>query len=127
MAKILLIDDDKALATMFETALKSGGFEVIVSNDGNSGFDKAKSEKPDMIFLDQVLPDIPGNDILKKLKEDPDTKSIPISMLSNFGQQELMQEAINRGATNYILKYQIEPKDLIAKANEMLKESKPEG
>lgn len=122
MAKILLIDDDKAISSVFEAALKKGGFEVVAAYDGASGLDKAKSEKPDLILLDQVLPDISGNEVLKTIKESPETQLIPIAMLSNFGQQELIQEAINKGALDYILKYQIEPQDLVNKANEMLKE-----
>lgn len=120
--KILIIDDDKELSTIFETTLTAGGFQVVAAYDGNSGLDKAKTEKPDMILLDQVLPDRKGNDILKALKQDDETKHIPVSMLSNFGQNELIQDAMNSGAVDYILKYQVEPDDLKNKVNQLLKE-----
>lgn len=121
--KILLIDDDEALMTVFATTLKSKGYEVVTANNGQSGLEKVKTEKPDLVFLDQVLPDIQGNEILKTLKGDLETKEVPVAMLSNFGQNELIQEAINTGAIDYILKYQIEPQDLDTKIKELTKES----
>lgn len=121
MAKILLIDDDSALAAVFNTALKSGGFEVITAADGKSGLEQAKTQKPNFILLDQVLPDIQGNEILQTLKTDAETKDIPVAMLSNFGQDELIKQAINGGAADYILKYQIEPQDLVTKLKELVK------
>lgn len=121
--KILLVDDDQALMTVFATTLKSKGYEVVTSPNGQDGINKAKTEKPDLIFLDQVLPDIQGNEILKTLKGDLATKGIPVAMLSNFGQNELIQEAINTGAIDYILKYQIEPGDLDTKIKELTRAS----
>lgn len=112
--KILLVDDDQDIATVFTTALTSAGFTVDVAPDGKTALEKAKT-KPDFILLDQILPDIGGNEILKQLKNDESTKSIPVAMLSNFGQNELVDEAMKLGALEYILKYQIEPADLVAK------------
>lgn len=119
--KILMVDDDEALLTVFSTTLKKHGYEVITAANGQQGLEKAKNEKPDFIFLDQVLPDIQGNEILKTLKEDLATKMIPVAMLSNFGQNELIQKAINTGAADYILKYLIEPDDLDIKIRDLTK------
>lgn len=121
--KILIIDDDTELSTIFSTALRKEGFEVITAIDGNSGIDKAKTDKPNLVLLDQVLPDRKGNDVLKALKEEATTQAIPVAMLSNFGQNELVQEAIGNGALDYILKYQIEPQDLINKVKALLKDT----
>lgn len=121
MAKILLIDDDKDLSTVFETALKKAGFEVVTAATAEDGLAKVKTENPDLVLLDQILPDLKGNEVLKKLKEDPQTQNIPVALLSNFGQNELIQEAIGQGAADYILKYQIEPQDLVRKVNALLK------
>lgn len=119
--KILLIDDDENLSLIFETSLKKNGFETVFALNGKTGIDKANSEKPDLILLDQVLPDIPGNEILKTLKADSRTQNIPIIILSNFSQEELVKEAINNGAIDYIFKYQIEPQDLAEKVKQALK------
>ncbi len=119
--KILMVDDDEALLTVFSTTLKKHGYEVITAANGQQGLEKAKNEKPDFIFLDQVLPDIQGNEVLKTLKDDLATKMIPVAMLSNFGQNELIQKAINTGAADYILKYLIEPDDLDLKIRDLTK------
>ena len=119
--KILMVDDDEALLTVFSTTLKKHGYEVITAPNGQQGLEKAKNEKPDFIFLDQVLPDIQGNEVLKTLKDDLATKMIPVAMLSNFGQNELIQKAINTGAADYILKYLIEPDDLDVKIRDLTK------
>lgn len=118
--KILLIDDDEALLTIFGTALKKDGFEVVTASDGASGIEKAKADTFDLILVDQILPDIRGNDIVKTLKADEKTKATPLMILSNFGQNELIQEAIGAGALDYILKYQIEPADLVTKVKGVL-------
>lgn len=123
MAKVLLVDDDLDLTTVFATVLKKEGFDVITAADAKTGIEKVRSENPALILLDQVLPDMAGNDMLKMLKDDPQTKSIPVAMLSNFGQNDLIQTAMNYGAMDYIIKYQIEPTDLVTKVQNLLKES----
>ncbi|HUD44584.1 MAG TPA: response regulator [Patescibacteria group bacterium] len=117
--KVLMIDDDPALVTVITTAMQVEGFQAVTANNGRSGIEQAKIEKPDFILLDQVLPDIQGNEVLTTLKSDPQTKSIPVAIISNFNKPELMQEAIKLGAVDYILKYQIEPKDLLNKISSL--------
>ena len=121
VVKVLIIDDDENLSAVFETALQKAGFETIFALNGKSGLDKARSEKPDLILLDQVLPDISGNEVLRTLKMDSDTQNIPVLILSNFSQEELVKEAINNGAMDYIFKYQVEPQDLVNKVKQALK------
>lgn len=118
--KILLIDDDEALLTIFGTALQKDGFETENATDGAAGIEKAKNGSYDLILVDQILPDMRGNDIVKTLKAEEKLKNTPLLILSNFGQNELIQEAMSLGAVDYILKYQIEPSDLVAKVKEVL-------
>lgn len=119
--KVLIIDDDENLSAIFETALQKSGIATLFSLNGKSGIDKARSEKPDLILLDQVLPDISGNEVLKTLKSDSQIRNIPVLILSNFSQEELVKEAINNGAMDYIFKYQVEPADLVSKVKQALK------
>ncbi len=119
--KVLLVDDDEAIITVFSTALKKEGFETVQALNGREGVEKAKSEVPDLILLDQVMPDMQGNDVLKELKLDEKTKNIPVIVLSNFGQDELVKKAINEGAVDYIFKYQVATSDVINKVKEVLK------
>lgn len=123
--RLLLVDDDQALLTVLSASLRKFGYDIVTASTGNDGIEKAKSQKPDLILLDQVLPDIQGNEVLQTLKGDPDTKSIPIAMLSNFGQNELVQKSINMGAVEYFLKYQVEPDFLDRKIKEILGQNNP--
>ena len=113
--KVLLIDDDEDLVNIFSSALQKSEFETSFALMGQEGLTKAKSEKPDIILLDQVLPDMSGNDILKTLKQDEATKAIPVILLSNFSQEELVKGAIDEGAVDYLFKYQVEPRDVVNK------------
>jgi DNA-binding response OmpR family regulator len=119
--KVLLVDDDEDLVNIFSAALTKEGLETAYELTGQQGISKAKEIKPDLILLDQVLPDISGNDILKILKADDTTKSIPVIILSNFSQEELVKGAIDQGALDYLFKYQVEPRDVVAKVKEALK------
>ena len=120
--KVLIIDDDPNITEIWKITLKQNGFEVINSTTGRSGIDQAKQEKPDFIIIDQIMPDIKGNDVLKTLKEDPTTNMIPMAIASNYSDTQLMQEAIQQGALDYILKYQIEPLDLVNKIRNLANE-----
>ncbi|KKQ36494.1 MAG: hypothetical protein A3H17_02230 [Candidatus Levybacteria bacterium RIFCSPLOWO2_12_FULL_37_14] len=119
--KVLIIDDDENLSAVFETALQKAGLETVFALNGQSGINKARSEQPNLILLDQVLPDISGNEVLRTLKMDSHTQRIPVLILSNFSQEELVKEAINNGAMDYIFKYQVEPQDLVNKVKQALK------
>jgi DNA-binding response OmpR family regulator len=115
MKTILIVDDDKQLATVFQAALTAVGYQVRVANDGTSGMDAARQQKFDLILLDEMMPDMSGNEVLKTLKSDEATKSMPIAMLTNFGNNDLVKDALDNGAADYILKYQVSPTDLPGK------------
>ncbi|MEK7534461.1 MAG: response regulator [Patescibacteria group bacterium] len=119
--KILIVDDDEALSQVLSTVFKENGLDTVLAANGKTAIDKAKTEKVDLILLDQILPDISGNEILKILKLDPATQNIPVIILSNFSQEELVKEAINNGAKDYVFKYQVEPIDLVNKVKSTLK------
>lgn len=115
--KVLLVDDEEAILEVFKQALEQDpSFEVLTAVTGNQALESTKNNHPDIIFLDQVLPDMNGNEVLHQLKLDPETKKIPIAMLSNFNQDTLVENAMKLGASDYILKYQIAPHDLVQKA-----------
>lgn len=80
--KILVVDDDHMLVRMLESVLRRDGYTVITAYDGTSGFEKAKKESPLLILLDVILPDIDGKDVARKLKNDPETKDIPVVFLT---------------------------------------------
>jgi len=121
--KILVVDDDESLSSVITTALEKEGFTTLSSKIGRDALNKAKSDAPDLILLDQVLPDISGNEVLKELKLDAQTKNIPVIMITNFSQEEFVSQAINEGAEDYIFKYKVEVQDIVNKIKNALKKS----
>lgn len=124
--KILLIDDDESLTTVYSAAFNKAGYETEVASTGQDGLSKAKTGKFNLILLDQVLPDISGNEVLKELKQADECKDTPVVILSNFSQEDLVKEAINSGAADYVFKYQIELPDVLSKIDGILKSKKAE-
>lgn len=118
--KVLLVDDDEAITTVFATALSKEGFETVHAATGQDGIAKAKLELPNLVLLDQILPDMQGNQVLAELKKDDTTKNIPVIILSNFSQEELVKQAINEGASDYIFKYQAATSDVVEKVKQIL-------
>jgi len=118
--RILIIDDDQLTSTTWAMGLKSAGYEVINATNGQDGINQAKAQKPDLILLDQIMPDMLGNAVLATLKQDPETTPIPVMLISNYNENQMMKDAIAQGAVDYILKYQIETKDLVDKVQSLL-------
>ena len=82
MSRILVVDDDPDLVESVATILEAKKHEVIPAYGGNEGLEKAKSEKPDAIILDVMMPDKNGYEVCRELKENPDYKNIPILLLT---------------------------------------------
>lgn len=110
--KILIIEDDKALADMYKIELERRGFQVVTTPEGEEGVTIAKNEKPDLIVLDLLLPRMNGTDVLKVLKNDQTTKAIPVFILTNYDTPEEQEEEIKIGAEKYILKTNITPQQI---------------
>lgn len=120
MKTILLVDDEQQAIDVFQAALSAEGYEVDIAQNGRKALDLAKTKKFDVIILDEMMPDMSGNNIIKVLKEDQMTASIPIIVLTNYSEDQLVKEAMNAGANEYILKYQMTPTDLADKIKSMI-------
>lgn len=104
MGKILVIEDDELLAKALVGALKDAGYEVVAAATGEEGLEKARSGKPDLIYLDIMLPGISGYDVLTTLRAEPEHINTPIVMLTNLGQMSEINKALDIGATDYVIK-----------------------
>lgn len=123
--KILLIDDDLDFLNATETVLRSkSNYEVITATDGNTGLDKAKEEKPDLILLDIIMPVEDGFAAAKKLKADPELQDIPVVLLTSFSQRVgetnlAVSQGLDLDVEDYLEK-PIEPQDLLQKVEQVL-------
>ena len=121
MKKILFIEDESALQKTFGEILRQEGYEMISALDGETGLRLAKSEKPDLILLDLILPKMHGFEVLKKLKEDKETKDIPVIVLTNLEKIEDVDKALELGATTYLVKAQYSLEEIVEKIKNALR------
>lgn len=125
---ILLVDDDLTLREMYTERLKAEGFTVETAKDGEEALAKASDLKPNIILLDIMMPKINGLDVLRKLKQSPDTENIPVIVLTALIQDREKMESITRGADDYIVKSEMMPGDVIGKIKNLLDNPKtPKG
>jgi DNA-binding response OmpR family regulator len=118
--KILIIEDDAAISKLYSVELMTKGYTVEIANNGEEGYKKALTYLPDLILCDIMMPLLNGVETLKKIRANENTKSTPMLMLTNFGQENLVKEAFNNGATDYILKYQSTPSEVTEKVKQYL-------
>jgi two-component system alkaline phosphatase synthesis response regulator PhoP len=88
MANILMVDDDKVLVTATKALLESKGYGVSTAYDGDEGLAKAKSEKPDLIILDIIMPTKDGFSVCEQIKQDPATEEIPVLIMTTFAKDK---------------------------------------
>lgn len=120
MKTILFIEDESALQKTFGDLLTQEGYEMISALDGEIGLKLAKKEKPDLILLDLILPKVHGFEVLKKLKEEPETKNIPIIILTNLEGVGDVDKALALGATTYLVKAQYTLEEVLEKIKKAL-------
>ena len=117
---ILFIEDESALQKTFGEILKQEGYEMIPALDGEIGLRLAKDKKPDLILLDLILPKVHGFEVFKKLKEDKDTRDIPVIVLTNLEGLGDVDKAIELGATAYLVKAQYSLEEVVEKIKKAL-------
>ncbi len=120
MKKILFIEDESALQKTFSDLLGQEGYEVISALDGEIGLRLAKEKKPDLILLDLILPRLHGFGVLKALKENPETKEIPVIVLTNLEELRDIEKAVELGAVTYLVKAQYTLEEVVEKVKKAI-------
>lgn len=110
--RVLFIEDDPAVAQMYKLKLELDGYAVTVAPDGEAGLRMSRENHPDIIFLDIRLPKMDGFAVLEELRADEETKNIPVVILSNYSEQELVERGLNLGALEYLIKSETTPAKL---------------
>lgn len=104
MAKVLVVEDEQALALLLKYNLEKEGYDVIIESRGNKVLGVVESQLPQVILLDWMLPELSGVEICKLIRSKPDLKNIPIIMLTAKGQEEDKVKGLNAGADDYVTK-----------------------
>lgn len=104
MARILVAEDERDIRELIAFSLRLADFEVVLTQDGEEAIERASREKPDLILLDVRMPRMSGYETCRRLKADPSTSEIPIVFLSAKGQEKEIEEGLDSGALEYIVK-----------------------
>lgn len=104
MQKILIADDESSLRTLIQVTLEAPDLRTVFALDGKEALQLATSEKFDLILLDWMMPGLNGIDVLQRLRERPETASVPVIMLTARGQNSDQERALGYGASAYLIK-----------------------
>ncbi|MEG3085455.1 response regulator [Sphingomonas sp. PB2P12] len=119
MPTILIADDDELLAALVQFKLEAAGHRVVIAENGAVALDAVKSERPDLVVLDAMMPVLTGSEVLTILKADPESTMLPVIMLTARRNQEDVVAALRGGAADYLTKPFI-PEELLVRVETAL-------
>jgi DNA-binding response OmpR family regulator len=122
MKKILFVEDEAVMQKALGEFLQANGYEVISALDGEVGLSLAKSQAPDLILLDIILPKKDGFEVFKELKADEKTEAIPVVVLTNLSQMNDVSKMLELGGTKYFVKSEQSLQDILAIVKDSLGE-----
>ncbi|MBF0246762.1 MAG: phosphate regulon transcriptional regulator PhoB [Alphaproteobacteria bacterium] len=121
---ILIVEDEPPQAEMLSYNLLKEGFRLMIAEDGEDGLMKARDDLPDVIVLDWMLPGVSGIEVCRQLRSAPETKDIPVLMLTARGEEEDRVRGIETGADDYVVK-PYSPREVIARIKALLRRANP--
>lgn len=119
--KVLIVEDEEPLTKVLEDHLLDEKLEVILAKNGEEGLEKAKTEHPDLIILDIVMPKMNGQEMLKKLRKDPWGKKANVIFATNVGTVEAINESMESGVKDYFIKSETSLEDIVKIVKSKLK------
>jgi DNA-binding response OmpR family regulator len=122
LVDVLLVEDDPSVLEMYRLKLELDGYRVSTALDGEEGLQKAGDLTPDIIFLDIRLPKMDGLEVLRKLRAQETTRNIPVIILSNYDEEDLVARGLRLGAHEYLIKARTTPSSLSEGIEDWLKE-----
>jgi two-component system chemotaxis response regulator CheY len=117
--KILVIDDDESVRTMYSHVFRDANFQVIEAENGLEGLDKATTENPDVVFTGIIMPKMDGFSMMEAMKKNVVTASIPVVISSHMGREEDRQKANVLGARYFFVKGYTTPKEIVEKVRSL--------
>jgi twitching motility two-component system response regulator PilH len=122
----MIVDDSPTEVHVMRTALEKHGFQTMSAADGSECLSLAREVRPDLIFMDVVMPGLNGFQTTRTLTRDPQTKSIPVVMITTKDQVTDRIWGLRQGAVDYLVK-PVDESDLVAKAEEVLRQHEGRG
>lgn len=119
--KVFIVEDDKFLSLVLKGRLEREGITVYQAFDGKEALELLKTEKPDLILLDLIMPNMSGFEFLENLRQDPEYAVIPVVVISNLGQESDIEKAKTLGVIDYYVKVRTSIEDLISNIKNILK------
>ena len=110
--RLLLVEDDRFLRRACEASLRQRGFTVTTAVDGEEGLRMARSDHPDLILLDMLMPKLSGLDVLRALRADEATRALAVVILSNSSREQDVQDVTNLGIAGYFVKSNLSLEEL---------------
>lgn len=120
--RVLLVEDDPSVAQMYRLKLELDCYEVAVAPDGIVALEMASTMRPDVILLDIRLPRLDGLGVLEALRANAQTRDVPVVILSNWNEQDLVDRGASLGALDHLVKSQTTPARLAKRLEEILRE-----
>jgi CheY-like chemotaxis protein len=102
--RVLLVDDDAALRTLYRFNLEASGMEVVEAPDGESALERVRERLPDVVLLDVMMPGIDGWEVARRLASDPLTARVPIIFITALADDASREQGVNSGAIGYLVK-----------------------
>lgn len=121
--RILIIEDEPVLLEVLNTKLEHAGYEVVRADDGEKGLSSIKSEHPDLVLLDLLLPKKSGLEVLEEMRKSKEFSSLPVIVISNSGQPVEVKRVLELGAKDYLVKADFDPDAVIEKVKHVLGEN----
>jgi CheY-like chemotaxis protein len=115
--KILVVDDSKTALFMVTTILKKTPYQVVTAHDGEHALEVATAERPDLVLMDVVMPRKTGFEACRELKQRPDTRHIPIILVTTRGEEENVESGFESGCNDYVTK-PVNAQELLAKVRD---------
>lgn len=107
--KVLICEDDTVISSMYKLKLEQDGYMVLTADNGADGLEMAKKEKPNIILLDVMMPQLDGFSVLGEIRNVDGLKKVPVLLLTNLGTEEDKLKGEKMGATEYLVKANLTP------------------
>lgn len=117
---VVLIEDDADYAELYRLRLEQDGYRVSIAANGKEALDLIRRKQPDLVYLDMRMPGLDGINVLRGLRGDSSTASIPVVVLSNYDEPELRSEGLELGVLEWLVKANVTPMTLAQRTADLL-------